>query len=94
MKWIRATNLSSFKFLMFLLCTDEEYDFMSVPISVFGYIYIYIYIYMRIIFNSGHFHPAPLVYGGTQWCSWLRHCATSRRVVGSIPDGAILSAAL
>jgi len=21
------------------------------------------------------------------WCSWLRHCATSRKVAGSIPDG-------
>ena len=24
---------------------------------------------------------------GTQWCSWLRHGATSRKVAGSIPDG-------
>jgi hypothetical protein len=24
--------------------------------------------------------------GGTQWCSWLRHCATSRKVACSIPD--------
>ena len=24
---------------------------------------------------------------GTRWRSWLRHCATSRRVAGSIPDG-------
>jgi len=25
----------------------------------------------------------------TQWRSWLRHCATSRKVAGSIPDGVI-----
>jgi len=25
----------------------------------------------------------------TQWRSWLRHWATSRKVAGSIPDGAI-----
>jgi len=25
----------------------------------------------------------------TQWRSWLRHCATSRKLGGSIPDGAI-----
>jgi hypothetical protein len=25
--------------------------------------------------------------GGTQWRSWLRHCATSHKVTGSIPDG-------
>jgi hypothetical protein len=25
--------------------------------------------------------------GGTRWRSWLRHCATSRKVAGLIPDG-------
>ena len=29
------------------------------------------------------------LYGGTLWRSWLRHCATSRQVAGSIPDGVI-----
>ena len=24
-----------------------------------------------------------------RWCSWLRHCATRRKVAGSIPDGVI-----
>ena len=24
--------------------------------------------------------------GGTRWRSWLRHCATNRKVAGSIPD--------
>jgi hypothetical protein len=24
---------------------------------------------------------------GTRWRSWLRHCASSRKVEGSIPDG-------
>ena len=24
-----------------------------------------------------------------QWCSWLRHCTISWKIVGSIPDGAI-----
>jgi hypothetical protein len=23
----------------------------------------------------------------TQWCSWLRHCTTSQKVTGLIPDG-------
>ena len=27
---------------------------------------------------------------GTRWRSWLRHCATSRKVAGSIPDGVIV----
>jgi hypothetical protein len=26
---------------------------------------------------------------GMQWHSWLRHCTTSQKVVGSIPDGVI-----
>jgi hypothetical protein len=26
---------------------------------------------------------------GTQWRSWLRHCATSWKEAGSIPDGVI-----
>ena len=27
--------------------------------------------------------------GGTRWRSWSRHCATNRKVAGSIPDGLI-----
>jgi len=27
--------------------------------------------------------------GSTRWSSWLRHCATNRKVSGSIPDGVI-----
>jgi hypothetical protein len=27
-----------------------------------------------------------LLFGGTQWHSWLRHCATSQKGMGSIPD--------
>jgi hypothetical protein len=26
---------------------------------------------------------------GKWWCGWLRNCATSRKVAGSIPDGVI-----
>ena len=33
---------------------------------------------MSIIYNQG-----------PRWRSWLRHCATSQKVVGSIPDGVI-----
>ena len=31
-------------------------------------------------------YPLPRV---TRWRSWLRHCAASRKVAGSIPDGVI-----
>jgi hypothetical protein len=27
------------------------------------------------------------LFRGTRWRSWLRHCATSRKVAGSVPDG-------
>ena len=35
------------------------------------------------------FYPVPKQFGGTRWRSWLRHCATSREVAGSNPDGVI-----
>jgi hypothetical protein len=59
---------------------------------VYKYIYIYIYIYIirlgpqQIPQN----YPLNLEYTksrGTRWRSWLRHCATSRKVAVSIPDG-------
>ena len=51
-----------------------------VPIALQPYIYIVvthksIYIYLYIY-----------VYQGTRWRSKLRHCASSRKVTGSIPD--------
>ena len=33
------------------------------------------------------FEPCYQVFWGTQWRSWLRHCATNRKVAFSIPDG-------
>jgi hypothetical protein len=30
-----------------------------------------------------------LIIGGTRWRSWLSHCATNRKVVGSSPDEVI-----
>jgi hypothetical protein len=36
----------------------------------------------KIITYRLHMHG-----GGARWRSWLRHCATSRKVVGLIPDG-------
>ena len=32
---------------------------------------------------------SPFEKWGTRWRSWLRHCATNRKVAGSIPDGVI-----
>ena len=35
------------------------------------------------------FYHHHITFRGTRWRSWLRHCATSRKVAGSIPDGVI-----
>jgi len=35
------------------------------------------------------FNPAIYICWGTLCRSWLRHCARSRKVAGSIPDGVI-----
>jgi hypothetical protein len=40
---------------------------------------------IRIIF-VGYTEEWGVVGGGTQWRRWLRHCATSRKVAGLIPD--------
>jgi len=37
-------------------------------------------LYLRIVI---------VIFWGTQWRSWLRYCATSRKVADSISDGAI-----
>jgi hypothetical protein len=33
--------------------------------------------------------PSPFTYRGHAVAQWLRHCATNRKVTGSIPDGVI-----
>jgi hypothetical protein len=41
---------------------------------------------LRISSSSGrNFDTFHKLLGGKRWCGWLRHCATSRRVAGSIP---------
>ena len=40
-----------------------------------------------LIFTSDHWSTGGS--RGTRWQSWLRHCATSQKVMGSIPDGVI-----
>jgi hypothetical protein len=36
--------------------------------------------------NWKHFPHNIITMWGTRWCSWSRHCATSRKVTGSIPN--------
>jgi hypothetical protein len=44
------------------------------------------YQYINIGYTSFSF-TIRVISGGTQWRIWLRHCATNRKVAGSIPDG-------
>ena len=51
------------------------------------------FLFLSVFFIPSSFHPSSLFYIptsfilGTRWHSWLRHCATSRKVAGSIPHG-------
>ena len=42
--------------------------------------------YAQRIINVSWYASAYQVRGSTRWRSWLRHCATDRKVAGSIPD--------
>ena len=44
-------------------------------------------LWMKVVLEKKRHSTLRL--GGTLWRSWLRHCATSRKVAGSIPDGFI-----
>ena len=39
--------------------------------------------YMPSLFNNHHHYQ---FFVDTRWLSWLRHCVTSRKAAGSIPD--------
>ena len=48
------------------------------------------FIYGDLYYTGNSFCKNMLKIGwGTRWRSWLRHCATSWKVAGSIPDGVI-----
>jgi len=49
---------------------------------------IEVYLGLPQIFNT-NFKTVLHINGGTRWRSWLRHCATSRKVAGLILDGLI-----
>jgi hypothetical protein len=62
------------------------------PFMFYGIIMLVIenYYITQFRFCRGHFILLCVrETGGTWWRSWLRHCATNRKVVGSIPDGVI-----
>jgi hypothetical protein len=48
------------------------------------------YITLFVLATVGYIQGVYFI-RGTRWRSWLRHCGTSRKVVGSIPDGGLRS---
>ena len=45
-----------------------------------------LYASLNPLTHSGNYTYQLLYNGGTRWRSWLRHCATSRKVAGAITD--------
>jgi len=49
---------------------------------------LYIYLFLISFYAAIIYYLFSFTYlWGTRWRSWLRHCATSRKVAGSIADG-------
>ena len=66
----------------------------SPSIQLLHTIYIYRFL-LRLRLSLLHFVTLRTQYWrGTWWSSWFRHCATSRRVAGSISDGGHLDLSL
>jgi hypothetical protein len=51
---------------------------------------VFYIIHYRLKLHMGpHFTTDFTITARCRWRSWLRHCAISRKVAGSIPDGVI-----
>jgi hypothetical protein len=48
---------------------------------------VYSYVRVLIMYREGGILTVIMGKWGTRWRSWLRCCATSRKVAGSIPNG-------
>jgi len=51
--------------------------------------YVHVYLHMLYMLHGVDqpIFTSIINLGRMQWGSWLRHCATSQKVTGSIPDG-------
>ena len=61
-------------YIMYYIYALSTSTYMYVCMGYFTYVYVYTYVF---------------IYVCMRWRSWLRHCATSRKVAGSIPDSVI-----
>ena len=69
--------------------TKTSYTFLILP--MFAPCFYHSNCLLKICINLFHTYIIlqPLMKWGPRWRSWLRHCATSQKVAGSIPDGVI-----
>ena len=57
-----------------------------------GYMFEVTFLQERYFYRKDGGRPESKYYvwyilrGGTRWYNWVKHCATSRKVAGSIPD--------
>jgi hypothetical protein len=56
-----------------------------------GFLRVFLFFLVSIGLSMLHSHISLIYHRrwGTRWRSWLRHCATSRKVAGSISDSVI-----
>ena len=67
-----------------VICTNEKHDYTLLLKCMSGYrVDSHCFIPSRSTFSYYHYIR------GTQQCSWLMHCATRRKVAGSIPGGVL-----
>ena len=69
-----------------LISSASLCNYLQIYTTTEGSEYYVQYIQYRYII---HYITSRATYGGTRWRNWLRHCAISRKVAGSIPDGVI-----
>jgi hypothetical protein len=87
---------NTFNLLKLKLCHHSMLNIMS-----FIYILIWFLLYIISLYGMGEtrakliisilgsIYQSAFFCGGTRWRSWSRHCATSRNVADSIPNGVI-----
>jgi len=80
------------------ICLCVRVRVVCVCVCVFAYTIGRVYVLVKLKASNGfkiqsgrsvsdtYFCQYEIV---SRFCSWLRHCATRRKVAGSIPDGAI-----
>jgi len=72
-------DLKMYDTVMFIVCFLNPFCFCS------------LFVLLLLVFDLDSliilYFPVVFLNLGTRWRSWLRHCATSRKFAGSIPDG-------